>query len=384
MVPESLVGPQAGALVRNIGTGLLLVGLFLNLFLALLRCRDRDPDALTTHSFQWVRIAWFTIVLGLSLRFLFDNLSLQPWAYQTWIFGWIFAFAPKRSVGIWLRLVATSIYFFSALGKFDYQFVHTVGQDMLEAVFTFARIPTDSFSMDAKAKLAIVFPATELFIALGLAWKRTRQAAAIFVMLMHASLIAILGPWNLNHSLGVLTWNIVLFVQAWFLFSQHRRWEIDSGTSSSFTLRWMLVSPMVLFLVLAPLMERRGLWDHWTSWSLYSPHTSRVRIEIHQSTIEKLPTELQKYIHRDEDGDRWYDFSIKQWALETKGVPIYPQARYQLALADRIATRFQLDRSIRAIEQSVSDRMDGSRTEFRMLNAQEIHDHTGFYSLSSP
>ena len=330
------------------------------------------------------RVAWTVIAISLTTRFLFDNLSLQAWAYQTWLFGWILAFSPRQSLGRWLRLIAISIYFYSALGKFDFQFAHTVGSKMLDTVLSAGQLTPDSFSAEWKARLALAFPSVELLIALGLAWKRTRKIAAILAVAMHASLIMLLGPWGLNHSEGVLMWNAALIAQAWILFWGHDRWSIHSETKRSALPGWMFVASILVLLLLAPLSERRGVWDHWTSWSLYSPHTGRVTVEIHRSAIGKLPQALHGFVQPDHDDDGWRVLSIAQWSLETKRVPVYPQARYQLAIADRIAERYDLRESIRAIERTPSDRFNGTRNEFRMLNAREIREHTRAFWLSRP
>ena len=50
------------------------------------------------------------------------------------------------------------------------------------------------------------------------------------------------------------------------------------------------------------------------------------------------------------------------WSLQTLGVPIYPQARYQLAVAEKLAREHKLGSAIRVIVRGVSDRWTGERS----------------------
>lgn len=168
---------------------------------------------------------------------------------------------------------------------------------------------------------------------------------------MHATLIFVLGPWALDHSHGVLIWNLLLIVQAYVLMikpewserlNEQDRDQLDSESSKSNRVGSWIVCGVVLSALVAPLLERFGYWDHWTSWSLYSPHTSRVEIELHRSAVDTLPSSLRTFVEEDDNGDGWRKLAIERWSLGSRGVPIYPQARYQLALAEQIATQLRL------------------------------------------
>ena len=105
---------------------------------------------------------------------------------------------------------------------------------------------------------------------------------------------------------------------------------------------------------------------------LYSPHNSRVEIEIHSSAIERLPNQIQEFIEDDWDSDRWQALNIGDWSLRVRRVPVYPQARYQLALAGELARHYQLSTAIRVRQRGVSDRWTGAREERRYLGQKEI------------
>ena len=95
---------------------------------------------------------------------------------------------------------------------------------------------------------------------------------------MHLSLIALLGPWGLDHSLGVLVWNALLIVQAWVLFVRPRvdsrdetRQPSQATMPSQSRARGINIASALTYVVVAiamvaPLFERSGYWDHWLSW----------------------------------------------------------------------------------------------------------------------
>ena len=179
----------------------------------------------------------------------------------------------------------------------------------------------------------------------------------------------LLGPWGLDHSWGVLAWNAVLIGQAWLLFVVPQRqvcWPADPVPMVHFWGSWIAKSAVVIALV-APLGERAGHWDHWLSWALYSPHSSRVEIEIHATAMARLPEPISRALKSDTDGDAWHRLALDRWSLDELGVPIYPQARFQRAVADRLAHQYQLGDAIRGIIRGPSDRWTGQRQEKRFL-----------------
>ncbi|MEM0925272.1 MAG: MauE/DoxX family redox-associated membrane protein, partial [Planctomycetota bacterium] len=262
----------------------------------------------------------------------------------------------------WLIAIAISIYFYSACGKFDYQFCHTVGTDFVQAI-----APTTlALQSDQAAFLALTLPAGEIVLALLLMFSRTRQAGAVLAVAMHGVLLLLLGPFGMNHSHGVLVWNGLLAIQALLLFFPKTATVKETQRSWKWT-----VGPVLMLALVLPCAERWGYWDHWPSWALYSPHNSRVDLEVHEVAIEQLPVSLHPFA-TDDDGDRWHSIDLNQWSLQQRRVPIYPQARYQLALSGAIAFGLASNDAIRAKELGVSDRFRGTRSEQFLIGVKEI------------
>ncbi|MCH1438039.1 MAG: hypothetical protein L7W43_00175 [Rubripirellula sp.] len=343
--------------------------------------------AIAASKEKQVRLGWMMVAGSLLTSFLVDQHRLQPWAYQSFFYALIFCTMNSSSTRKWIMLLAASVYVYSAAGKFDFQFQHTVGQDLLGVLTELlGGLPFD-LDADTATRMTLLFPTVELLAGLGLYLPRTRRLSVIVLILMHVSLLILLGPWGLNHSRGVLLWNLMLIAQAYLLFwvrpaIQSKATEsedadhatLPNGPGPILSRAALFVKLLILLAIFCPFLERSGYWDHWTSWSLYSPHTSRAEIELHRSVSGKLDSELTAFLEDDEDRDGWQRLSLESLSLSSRFVPIYPQARYQLAIANQICSANGLDSEIRVKLKGVADRWTGKRSERRLIGEQQIQD----------
>jgi len=217
-----------------------------------------------------------------------------------------------------IRWVAISIYVYSAVSKFDYQFVHTVGEQMLTTIFGFAGADTADLPEGLKNILVLLLPAGELLVGIGLAIPRFRRFAAVAAIGLHVALLVILGPWGLDHEMGVLIWNLFFIFQALILFlpnepstGQQPQTELGTDPENPFpnltVYQDQLAMLVTIFVLWFPLTQWIGVCDHWPAWQVYSPSSSRAQLRN--------------------------DRSVSQWSLEELGVPVYPQSRFQMAVA---------------------------------------------------
>ncbi len=324
----------------------------------------------------WQRAGWLGIAVMLAVGFAGDQHRLQPWAYQSCLYAVWFVLLPSRWQMTACRVLTISIYFYSSVGKFDFQFLHTVGQDFLATAMRPLGVEIDDWSMISRLYAASVFPVAEFVVACLLMFPRTRLVGGCLAIGMHTTLIGMLSPWGMNHSAGVMMWNVVLAGQAYWLFLSAAKSSEDAVREAPVTFRGVRLTIGMIVLLLAitlPLSERRDRaaadawhWDHWLSWSLYSPHNSRMKVEIHASVIDSISVEMQSCVVADEDGDGWHEFDLGKFSLQSRGVPVLPQARYQQSLALAIAQQNNWTHEIRGVLRSSSDRWNGSRREVWM------------------
>ncbi len=98
------------------------------------------------HGLQRTGVAMFFAVALASLAILFalDQHRFQPWAYELALLC-IVALThsrnlDKRNAVKLMRWLLISIYLYSAIGKLDFEFLHTVGQQMLAVVMKFFNV----------------------------------------------------------------------------------------------------------------------------------------------------------------------------------------------------------------------------------------------------
>ncbi|MEM6688793.1 MAG: hypothetical protein AAF664_05155 [Planctomycetota bacterium] len=343
-------------------TGVMLVGLLILAAFILFR-----RDASQSKRYQGLL---FLFAATLAAGGLLDNHRLQPWYYQTMLYALAgTTLSPKR----WIAWVTGSIYIFSALGKIDHEFANLIGKQMIDVIADpIERHSGIQAGDESLMKFARLLPVPE-FVA-GLCWlfRTTRRTGAFLSAGMHLVLIVLLGPWMLNHSWGVIGWNALLFAQSAYVL----RWGLDDLSEASREATWRLASGfsnLVLGTALImPMVERAGFWDHWLSWALYSPHVSRVTVEVHRRDLADVGFGFEEYV--DESEGQWKRLSLGGWALGERFCPVYPQARYQLKLV--LASTVNVDpRGVRVVVWSVADRRSGERKQTLLGNRDQIASH---------
>ena len=171
----------------------------------------------------------------------------------------------------------------------------------------------------------LAMPLGEVAIALALIAPRTRTIGLIGSVVQHGATIAILGPWALDHSAIVLTWNAALIVENLLLF----RGGWAPGPRSI-----LAASGLTIALVVG---ERWGLADSWPAHALYASHAERTTIDWPAGVA--LPPSVGRWLGPpDSDGRRRLD--LTGWSRAERGVPVYPQNRVACAVAEALVARF--------------------------------------------
>ncbi len=313
------------------------------------------------------RRSWLAFVASLGVLIILDQHRLQPWAWQLLLMaicwssadvGQVFnlpgRFQDGQVENLPHKLLTISIYFWSAMSKFDAGFYASHGQTLVEALFQSVSINAAGWPASVKWWLAFSLPLGELLVAIGLCWPRTRRAALIAATALHVGLILALGPTGLGHRPGVLLWNIAFIGHDWLLFGKQasetvtltrraseaeRTTDIDSRQndlerSPSLARRVSVVC--ILFACVWPIMERWGLCDHWLAWSVYSTRIERVGVTLTDEGVQRLPESAR---HLVTDGELWLD----RWSLAALDVPVYPQMRFQFGVVEGLRRRCGTD-----------------------------------------
>lgn len=290
---------------------------------------------------------------------------LQPWAYQFFLLGFFaLTMEPRRFLAS-ARILLISIYAYSSFSKFDFQFAQTVGWQINETLLSMASVDTEGWSVDEKWRAAFVSASSEAAAAflLAIPSKLTRTLGLVLAVGMHLALLLALGPLGLNHHLPVLIWNAFFVVQLMLLFSPFWFWQhsgslepppspAESIPPSTPVRRAAVLGTIVFWVaILLPIGTIWQVTDHWPAWELYSPRASRCEL-----AGPNLPTNIPQR------GNAKFG-TLNQWSLEKLGVPIYPQARFQVGVALAIEKELNRDENQGfTIEvKSVSSRWEGKR-----------------------
>ncbi len=311
----------------------LMVGSF-GQILGLQKNRNRDTT----------RIAAAICAVALLSLFLLNQHRLQPWAWQFFLYAVLLTLATRSDELIAsARWVTASIYFFSAVSKFDYQFIYGLGGTMAQTLAEVVGFEASEWMN----LIAVLMPVFELLVAVLLIVGRTRKTGVVLAAVFHTALIATLGPWGLDHHLGVLVWNLFFFMIAAVLF-----WPATAEHDAPAQCRSNgPLLAMTIALLLYPILPN---CDHWIAWGLYSPNNSRCALEAVQQDDES-----EAVFQRIDLGKR---------SLEQLNVPIYPAARFQFGVAQAVQKKENLVNRSRIVIKSRSDRLTGER-ESTLYNA---------------
>jgi hypothetical protein len=139
---------------------------------------------------------------------------------------------------------------------------------------------------------------------------------------------------------------------------------------------------VVAAAVFWPLLEPLGLCDHWLAWGLYAPRASRASLFIHDAAADSLPVEVQSFLEADNETD-WRQLHLDRWSLAKRDVPVYPQARVQLGVAESVIQRNDLQHAFQIIRFGPANRWTGERVHEVLRTDSELRRVAGEYFFNS-
>jgi hypothetical protein len=398
-----------------LGLALMLVALVAMLVLALIdrsrpapAGRDGDLSPLSTRLSAApspageglrMKLTSLVFVTNLTLLVLLDQLRFQPWAYQFGIVAIVLAFAPAGNAASLLRVLTVSIYFWSAVSKFDYTFLHGLGPELLRGLLAAFHLEPGWMRPEAATTLAWAFPLDELAVAVLLAIRRTRTIGLVAAIAMHVLLLETLGPFGLNHSPGVLLWNVYFMGQDLLLFRRPAAgWKESAGPGAkqrfrdsleglAIPIRRARFAHSVVFLaVWLPILHVFGWLDAWPAWAVYAPASERIVLLI--SDEDALARGFDKWSSTAPfDTARfgswhWY-LADDYWSFDTVKTPLYPESRFRTGVALAAMKRYQLGDAAVLVVESRANRWTGKRTRTTYSGGDAIREYAETFNLNA-
>ena len=290
-------------------------------------------------------VALLLFAVSTTVLILLDQHRLQPWAYQLVLLATVIATSTKTNAIRRIQIITVSIYIFSGVSKLDYQFVHTVGDQMLSTLVGFFGSTTENWPTPIKNSLVLGFPTTEISIGIALLIPKARNYAMAAAVAMHVALLILLfqdvsGP-------SVLIWNLFFIFQIFWIFYPKSKAKPTAPPPFSDSIGYLMTLGVVMF----PLTQPLGICDHWPAWQVYAPRCSRAKLES--------PLKGQEL---------WNN--LGDWSNKTLAVPIYPQARFEFAVAVAVQQTFNNTRELPIQISEESNRWNGTRVSKRIAGDQ--------------
>ncbi len=364
--------------------------------------RARGSDEKRSQAEQRCRVALFSSAGFLCASVLLNQHCLQVWAWHLFLMLPVLAVQSdeeRDGAGLNPDVVQNSlvtlmagIYAWSAVSRLDVVFLNSLGPQMLDAFGD--SLPTQlRFQVRGhQRQIVTALPVAELLIAVMIVSRPLRGFGLLLSLGMHSLLLVVLGPFGMNHKPGVLIWNVSFLMQnsllLWF-----RRNSPDSRNSSGDCtvvprpgpVRWTnrLAFLVVGLSVVMPVFRFVDRFDNWPSWAVYSPGASRTVVMIQDRAAHKLPGELKKYLVANFESPEWSYFRMDRWSLDALNAPIYPQDRFQAAIAVYLARKHGLGNSIRVTHESRADSLTGDRRATEYVASEEIERLAGSFRLNA-
>ncbi len=309
-----------------------------------------------------------------------DQDRLQPWAYQYALVALALAASRPATALSLARWYAISLYLYSGLSKLDASFVAELGGKFLDSGLEMLGVSAAAWPGPIRAGAILLMPAAEIAVAVGLMRRSTRGLALGGLIALHSALLAVLGPWNLDHSPNVLIWNGSMLLEGWILFRPGPipGPEVTAGRT------WpeKMIVGLFLAALVFPLGERFGLCDPWPAHALYASHCERADVYLHEDDLSGFPEAVRRRLGPP-GVDPWRPLDLTAWSREARGTPIYPGARVGSGIAEALAARYEGVQPVRLVIRGRADPWTGRRSREEWLGRRAIEKRAGRFSINA-
>lgn len=299
-LPESLVVP-----FEWLFSSILVISLILTIFLS-------KPKTLL-----------LIIIASILLLFFFDQMHLQPWAYEYLLIFAVYFWhdwesedesASKRTIGL-VQIIIAGIYCWSGLQKLNFNFSHDILPSLLIPIQNLFPTFQPPFSF-----LGIAIPLTEFAIGCGLLFRKTRNIAVGLAISMHTIILSLLISKNYNSI--VWFWNLTLIFANIFAF-----WKSDISLKEVLKIeKYSLRKVIVLAAVSLPILNFFGYWDSFLSGAYYSGNTEIPAIYINDEVFEKLPPTAKATVFQTKTTNKKI-LPPFEWSIADTNAPVYLEER---------------------------------------------------------
>lgn len=264
---------------------------------------------------------------------LADQCRLQPWFYMYWVML-LLSLAKGDSALTACRIALSAVYVWGGLQKLTPEFFNLVAPWFVKPAA--AWLP--EAIVDVLKWGVFTAPFVEVFVGIGIWFRRTRTAALVATIVIHVIAVLFLGPLGHKHNWIVWPWNLVMPVLVLILFPREAPTHLWTSLRSS---AWSFI--VVALFCLLPILSFFGKWDSYLSFSLYTGKLTKADIFISANLREKLPPQLHEFIVAtpapfNEQLQGPYVVLTELWADKILRTPPLPEARNYRNVARYLAS----------------------------------------------
>ncbi|HEY0462100.1 MAG TPA: hypothetical protein VGC97_23400 [Pyrinomonadaceae bacterium] len=269
------------------------------------------------------KIFFITALVAALVLISFDQTRLQPWVYQYFLLLVIMALSDwqtedetKSNQTLALaQILIAALYFWSGVQKLNFTFSHETLPKLLaplQNLFPATPLPF--------AWLGIAVALIESLIGAGLLYRKTRNLAACFAVLMHLSILGLLIAEDYNSVVWV--WNAALIALVVGSF-----WKSDVSIKQTMqdASRLKIAKSIIAASALLPVLSFFGGWDMFLSGALYSGNVEIAVVLTDENFYGKLPPKAQQAVFQTKNGARM--LPLFEWSIAELNVPVYPERR---------------------------------------------------------
>ena len=265
-----------------------------------------------------------------------DQNRWQPWEYQ-YIFillALVINYKNNKNAVSAIAFLLASVYFYSGIGKINFAFsLYVRNKIVLSGIFPAGHaISYEWLTYHAGYLLAFI----EVVLSIGLVFKRAKKMSAIFLIVMHLLILAILGPFGSNYDTIIWPWNMAMILILYILFLRNVPVSI---TFTSMKKGWNMI--ILILLGVLPALNLFGYWDFYLSSSLFSSKVPEMYICIHNfgtgKTLQPFSAAAKNNFMCDSNSVL---LNVKTWSFREIRVPVYPEIRIYKSIKEQLLQRY--------------------------------------------
>lgn len=171
---------------------------------------------------------------------------------------------------------------------------------------------------------AVIVPYAEAAIGIELLFKKTRTFAMWEAILMHVSLLLLIGPLRGNWNDSAWAWNLASLFFVYVLFHKSKSSTArDIAWNKRFTPYWIALAGLGLL----PALSFANAWYSALSFNVYSGNVVSASYVMSDAAVRKLPLALDSYVRLSLDPASGNYFDVYKWSEDEFNALPYPETQ---------------------------------------------------------